>query len=100
MTLTPKHIAMLQRTSARYGLKFYPADDGSHVMLVDESSGLSVNFDGESFTFLDGEPAIEPLPKNVKQFMTGAKTGMWLENNATPALENFLKELGEKLQRK
>ncbi len=98
--LTPKHIAMLQRTAERYRLKLYPADDGSHVMVCDESENLCINFDGQKFTFQDGIEVISSVTKPMKQFMTGAKTGMWLENNATPALENFLAKLTPKQPKK
>lgn len=99
MMLTNKHIAMLQRTAERYHLKLYPADDKSHVMICDESGNLTINYDGETFTFQDGIEAEDPLTR-MKQFVTGAKTGMWLEGNATPALDKLLKGLGSKQPKK
>ena len=93
--LTDKNIAMLQRTAARYALKAYPADDKSHVMICDQSGNLTLNYDGERFTFQDGTDAEDALTR-MKQFITGAKTGMFLENNATPALEKFLKGMSPK----
>lgn len=93
--LTDKQIAMLQRTAARYALKLYPADDKSHVMICDESGNVTINYDGEKFTFQDGTDADDALSK-VKQFMTGAKTGMFLDTNATPTLEKLLKSMTPK----
>lgn len=93
--LTDKHLAMLQRTAARYALKAYPADDKSHVMICDESGNLTLNYDGKRFTFADGTDAEDALTR-MKQFITGAKTVMALENNLTPALERFFKTMTPK----
>lgn len=96
--LTPKHLVMLQRTADRYRLKLYPADDASHVMVCDESECF--NFDGVKFTAQDGTQVVGKLPtKALRQFVIGAKSGMWLENNATPTLEGLLKGLSGKLKK-